>query len=32
VFEKVHAGVSRSSMMRMAAMSIMVSDVCTAYS
>jgi hypothetical protein len=32
VFEKVHAGVSRLSMMRMAAMSIMVSDVCTAYS
>ena len=32
VFEKVHAGASRLSMMRMVAMSIMASDVCTAYS
>lgn len=32
VFEKYHAGASRFSMMRMVAMSIMVSAVCTAYS
>jgi hypothetical protein len=32
VFEKVHAGASRLSMMRTAAMSIMISNVCTAYS
>jgi hypothetical protein len=31
VFEKVHAGASRLSMMRMVAMSIMASDVCTLF-
>jgi DNA invertase Pin-like site-specific DNA recombinase len=32
VFEKYYAGASRLSMMRRVAISIMVSDVCTAYS
>ena len=32
VFEKVHVGTIRLSMSRMAAMSIMVSEVCTQYS
>jgi hypothetical protein len=32
VFEKFQAATSRLSMMRMVAMSIMASDVCTAYS
>jgi hypothetical protein len=32
VFEKYHSGSSRLSIIRMAAISIMVSDVCTIYS